>query len=75
MYDWSEEGEESLTFMEGIAISLRMLFVLSYKLNLKSHASRVVIFSGSFIGYLFYEFYAADLTAWMTSNPPPLPIR
>ena len=72
---WSEEKADNLTIMEGISISLKMLFNLSFELSLKNPASRIVIFSGSFMGYLFYAFYTSDLTAWMTSNPAPLPIR
>ena len=74
---WNEEekGGGSLTFLEGIAITLKMLFNLSYELELQTPPSRILLFAGSFMGYLFYAFYTADLTAWMTSNPPPLPIR
>ena len=72
---WFDEDDDNLTFMEGISISLKMLFNLDYKLNLNNPSARIVIFSGSFMGFLFYAFYTSDLTAWMTSNPPPLPIR
>ena len=61
--------------MEGISISLKMLFNLDFRMTLKEPSARIIIFAGSFMGYLFYAFYTADLTAWMTSNPPPLPIR
>ena len=72
---WFDEDDHNLTFMEGISIALKMLFNLDFRMTLKYPSTRIVIFSGSFMGYLFYAFYTADLTAWMTSNPAPLPIR
>ena len=74
-WQWFDEDDDNLTFMEGISISLKMLFNLDFRMKLKDPSSRILIFAGSFMGYLFYAFYTADLTAWMTSNPPPLPIR
>ena len=74
-WQWFDEDDQNLTFMEGISISLKMLFNLDFRMTLREPSARIMIFVGSFMGYLFYAFYTADLTAWMTSNPPPLPIR
>ena len=74
-WQWFDEDDDNLTFMEGISTALKMLFNLDFRLTLKHPSARIIIFSGSFMGYLFYEFYTSDLTAWMTSNPAPLPIR
>ena len=52
-----------------------MLLNLGFQLKMKSYPSMIIILSGSLLGYLFFSLYTSDLTAKMTANPPPMPIR
>ena len=58
-----------------MSVALRMLLNLDFQLKMKSYPSMIIILSGSLLGYLFFSLYTSDLTAKMTANPPPLPIR
>ena len=67
--------EYKITFLASLFVALRMLLNLDFQLQVKSYASMIIILSGSLLGYLFWSMYTSDLTAKMTTNPPPLPIR
>ena len=67
--------EYKLTILSSLFVALRMLLNLDFQLQMRSFASMVVVLSGSLLGYLFWSMYTSDLTAKMTTNPPPLPIR
>lgn len=67
--------EYKITFLASLFVALRMLLNLDFQLQMKSYASMTIVLSGSLLGYLFWSMYTSDLTAKMTTNPPPLPIR
>ena len=67
--------EYKITFLASLFVALRMLLNLDFQLQMKSYASMIIVLSGSLLGYLFWSMYTSDLTAKMTANPPPLPIR
>ena len=67
--------QDQIGILSSISVALRMLLNLDFQLRLKSYPSMIIIFVGSMLGYLFFSLYTSDLTAKMTANPPPLPIR
>lgn len=74
MHDQKVE-QELIGILSSLSVSLRMLLNLDFQLRLKSYPSMIIILVGSLLGYLFFSMYTSDLTAKMTANPPPLPIR
>ena len=71
---WTVE-QEQIGILPSISVAMRMLLNLDFQLRIKSYPSMIIILAGSLLGYLFFSLYTSDLTAKMTANPPPLPIR
>ena len=67
--------EHKITVLASLFVALRMMLNLDFQLQMKSYASMIIVLSGSLLGYLFWSMYTSDLTAKMTTNLPPLPIR
>ena len=71
---WTVE-QEQIGILPSISVAMRMLLNLDFQLRIRSYPSMIIILAGSLLGYLFFSLYTSDLTAKMTANPPPLPIR
>ena len=70
-----KKAQEKISILTSLSVAFRMLLNLGFQLKMKSYPSMIIILSGSLLGYLFFSLYTSDLTAKMTANPPPMPIR
>ena len=72
----SHQDEKKITIFSSLSVAFRMILNLDFQLEFKTyHAIKIVILSGSLLGYLLLALYESDLTAKMTASPPQLPIR
>ncbi len=61
------------------SLAMTSLLVLQLDIGsifiLRNMSSKILYMSAAFLAYLIYTYYTCDLTARMTSGPPPLNIR
>ncbi len=69
------DTKEELSLLGYLSASVLFLVQLSAAVPARSMASRVVVLVGGLGTYFIFAYYTSDLTAWMTSSPPPNPIR
>ena len=72
----SHQEENRITIFSSLSVAFRMILNLDFQFELKTfHTIKIIILSGSMLGYLLLALYQSDLTAKMTVSPPQLPIR
>ena len=68
--------ENRISIFSGISVAFRMIMNLDFQLEFKTfHALKIILLSGSMLGYILLAMYESDLTAKMTVSAPQLPIR
>ena len=72
----SHQEENRVTIFSSLSVAFRMILNLDFQLEFRTyHTIKIIILTGSMLGYLFLALYGSDLTAKMTVSPPQLPIR
>ena len=72
----SHQEENRITIFSSLSVAFRMILNLDFQFELRTfHTIKIIILSGSMLGYLLLALYQSDLTAKMTVSPPQLPIR
>ena len=69
------EDNETFTLLNAVAMSSLLVLQLNYEVLLHSVSARIIFLFATFMSYLIYTYYTCDLTARMTSGPPPLSIK
>ena len=62
------EDSEDFTVINSLALSVMLLIQLSYDAEIRSMATRILYLIVSIACYIIFSYYAADLTARMTSG-------
>ena len=72
----SRQEENRITIFSSLSVAFRMILNLDFQLEIRTYyALKMIILSGSMLGYLLLALYQSDLTSKMTVSPPQLPIR
>ncbi len=58
-----------------MAVSTLLVMQLSYDICARTLSSKILFLATALMAYLIYTYYTSDLTARMTSGPPPTSIR
>jgi ABC-type amino acid transport substrate-binding protein len=74
-YFHKSDDSEEFSIENSVALSILMLYQLSYDVVIKQMSARVLFFVASIMTYFIFAYYTSDLTARMTSGPPSTPIR
>ncbi len=73
-YDFGDS--EDFTLFDSVAMNGLMVLQIDYAaIALRSLSSKVLFMFAAFMSYLVFTYYTCDLTARMTSGPPPFSIR
>ncbi len=67
----AQDDFEKFTLLNSLAVNGLLVLQISYSIVLTSFSSKALFMFSSFLAYLIFTYYTCDLTARMTSGPPP----